>query len=385
MAQSPLQRPTLALVGRSPSLPPRRPRVAVAMSGGVDSSVAAALLQEQGYEVVGITMQIWPDSKTYGGLDREGSCCSLSAAEDARRVADRLGFPHFVLNFREVFQEKVIQDFVEEYLRGRTPNPCIRCNEFIKFAALLHKARALEVDYVATGHYARVGFDPGRGRYTLRRGVDPRKDQSYTLYPVPQELLARILMPLGEWRKEEVREKARQLGLRVANKPESQEICFVPEGDYRRFLREHAGERLRPGPILNLRGEVLGQHPGLAFFTVGQRRGLGLSWHEPLYVLALDPERNAVIVGPEEELYRRRFLVVQVNYVSLPPQEEPFEAEVMVRYRMSPQPATVIPLGEDTVEVVFHQPQRAITPGQSAVFYRGDEVLGGGRIERVDL
>ncbi|WP_084667146.1 tRNA 2-thiouridine(34) synthase MnmA [Thermanaeromonas toyohensis] len=350
----------------------------VAMSGGVDSSTAAALLKEQGYEVIGVTLEIWPlDVPPPPG---EVGCCSLSAVEDARRVAHLLGIPHYVLNFRSLFAEKVIDYFITDYLEGRTPNPCIACNRFIKFEALLRKALALGMDYIATGHYARVFYDGERGRYLLAKGRDSYKDQSYVLYTFTQEQLAHTLLPLGEYTKEEVREIAEMYGLPVARKPESQEICFVTVGDYREFIRERARVPIRPGPILDLKGKILGQHQGLPYYTVGQRRGLGLATGRPLFVVALDPRRNAVIVGDEEDLLSYKLLARDNNYIlwdELPPEAE---VTVKIRYRSPEAPAVLRPKAYGVAEVEFKEPQRAVTPGQAVVYYQEDLVVGGGTI-----
>lgn len=352
------------------------------MSGGVDSSVAAALLLERGYEVIGVTMRLGPAE--LDGVEGLRTCCGLGEVEEARRVADQLGFPHYVLDFRQVFRDTVIEPFIAEYARGRTPNPCIRCNEHVKFTALLRRAEQLGVDYVATGHYARVGYDAARGRWTLRRGVDARKDQSYVLYPLRQEQLARTLLPLGDWTKVETRALAEKLGLRVARKAESQEVCFIPDRDVPRFLREHRPETVRPGPILDRSGRVLGEHPGVAFYTIGQRRRLGVSAPEPLYVVGLDPERHTVTVDTWAGGFQQEFIVEAMHYVSEPPWSGSREVLAQVRYNMAAQPATVVPLSEQEVRVRFREPQRAITPGQAAVFYEGDWVLGGGTIRAVE-
>ncbi len=353
------------------------------MSGGVDSSVAAALLLEEGYQVIGVTMQLWPELDTLEEA-RRGGCCSLEAVGDARRVAEHLGIPHYVLNLREAFDEAVVRHFVAEYAAGRTPNPCIACNRWIKFTVLLERAAAMEADFLATGHYARVRRDEARGRYLLARGRDRRKDQSYVLYGLTQEQMRRLLLPLGDRTKDEVRSLARRYGLPVAAKPESQEICFVEE-HYGNLVASRAGGAVRPGPIVDRQGRVLGTHRGLAYYTVGQRRGLGLGGREPLYVQALDPRRNALVVGPAREAWSRAAVVGDVNLIAWegPELEGPAgaRADVQVRYRSPAAPATVRRGPAGTVRVFFDEPQWAVTPGQAAVFYVGDLVAGGGTIE----
>ena len=350
------------------------------MSGGVDSSTAAALLKENGYEVIGVTMQIWPSQDLAAEADRFGGCCSLEAVEEARRVAERLKILHYVMNFKRVFEEKVISDFCREYGRGRTPNPCIRCNQFIKFDALLMRAKALDADFIATGHYARIEFNPSAKRFFLRKGIDPRKDQSYVLYGMTQESLQQTLLPLGGYTKEKVRQMARQWKLPVAGKPESQEICFIPDDDYGRFVKRRIKEATRPGPILDKKGRKLGEHRGILFYTVGQRRGLGISSQEPLYVVEIEREKNALIVGREKDIYADELLAEHLNYISKDHLEESTEVKARIRYNMEEAPATVTPLSNGRVRVRFKKPQRAITPGQDVVLYQGDTVLGGGTI-----
>lgn len=353
-------------------------RVVVAMSGGVDSSVAAYLLSRQGYEVIGVTMRLWT-------VEREGApplsrrCCSVEDVDDARRVCQILGLPHYVLNFEREFQRYVVDYFCQEYDRGRTPHPCLACNDRLKFDFLLRRALFLGADYVATGHYARVR-DEG-GRYRLLKGADPAKDQSYVLFTLGQRELSRLLLPVGEHRKEEVRRMAREAGLPVADKPDSQEICFIPDGDYRSFVARRL--RPKPGPVVDTRGALLGQHPGIQFFTVGQRRGLGIkaSNGRPLYVVRIDARTNTIVVGHEEELYRRQLWASSVNFLGGEPPSTPVEAMVKIRYKSQEQAAIVEYLGRGWARVVFHEPQRAVTPGQAVVFYSGDEVLGGGYIE----
>jgi|DewCreStandDraft_5_1066085.scaffolds.fasta_scaffold03116_12 tRNA-specific 2-thiouridylase len=355
-----------------------RKRVLVAMSGGVDSSVAAALLLEQGYQVVGVTMRLWTlEDPLAPRLHRR--CCSAEDTEDARAAADVLGIPHYVLNFEDLFQARVVDYFVGEYASGRTPNPCIACNQHIKFGPLLEYASALGCHYVATGHYVRLrrGAD---GLYELWRAVDAQKDQSYVLYMLGQEELARTLFPVGEYTKEEVRAMARRLGLPNADKPDSADICFIPDGDYRAFVRQRVAAA--PGPIVDRRGNVLGQHTGIVDYTVGQRRGLpARGGSRPLYVLEVDARANVVVVGSEEELYAEGAECVGLRFVSGRPPAGTVEVEAKVRYRAPSVPALLTAEGERG-EVRFREPQRAVAPGQAIVFYQGERVLGGGVIAR---
>jgi len=358
-------------------------KVVVAMSGGVDSSVAAAILTQDGYQVIGVTMQIWPSDEQASEVDRFGGCCGFSAIEDAKLVASKLGIRHYVMNLRDVFNQKVIADFCHEYSLGRTPNPCIRCNRYVKFDALLERAKGLGADLVVTGHHARIEWDETKGRYLLKKGSDGGKDQSYVLYPLTQEQLRHTLLPIGHFTKQRVREIARELGLPVAAKPESQEICFIPDDDYPRFLKQFIPEAAKPGPILNEQGSTLGEHRGILFYTIGQRKGLGISAREPLYVTAIDQERNAIMVGSKQAAYGNELIASGLNWITTDRLEQPTTVKAKIRYRHQEAEAAIAPLEEDKVYVKFKQPQMAITPGQAIVFYHGDTVVGGGTIEKV--
>ena len=357
-------------------------RIVVGMSGGVDSSVAAALLVEAGLDVVGVTLRVWPWREPEDATRRFGSCCSPETVDDARQVARRLGIPYYLLNSEREFDEAVIERFAREYRAGRTPVPCVACNRSLKFGSLLDRARAWDAAAVATGHYARVTRDDATGRFLLWRARDARKDQTDFLWPLTQAQLAAARFPVGELTKAEVRETARRLGLVTAEKPESQEICFIPDDDYRGFLRRRNPEAFHRGPIVDGSGAVLGEHDGLLNFTVGQRRGLGLSIGRPVYVTALDAGRNAVVVGPAEELEVAGLIASDVNLIAVERLDGPTEVTAKIRHSHVPVPATVAPRPAGTVAVRFAAPQRAVTPGQSVVFYRDELVLGGGVIER---
>jgi len=356
-----------------------RTTVAIAMSGGVDSSVAAALLLEQGYEVIGLTMHLWTDEKGEEmSLNRASGCCSITMAQDAREVADKLGFKHYVLNLSREFHGAVVENFAGEYFRGRTPNPCVRCNTFVKWQTLLEKASKLGCEYLATGHYARV--ERNRSRAVLRRAVYPDKDQSYALWGLSQHSLKHTLFPLGELRKSEVRELARKHDLVTAEKPESQDICFVPDNNYRRFLADNFSAQLSilgQGEFIGPDGRMLGRHEGIAHYTVGQRKGLGLSAGRPLYVKRIDPVSERIYLDYDENLGETVAFGTDVNWVSISEPKSALECEVKVRYRSDAVKAVVSKLESGGVRIEFEEPVRAITPGQSAVFYSGDIVLGG--------
>ena len=345
------------------------------MSGGVDSSVAALLLQRQGYDVVGVTMKLY--SLDQADLpDYYRGCCTVDDVEDARIVCHRLSIPHYVLNVQQEFQDHVIDYFCSEYQQGRTPHPCIACNDKIKFNFLATRASILDAKYVATGHYARI--EDGDGGFSLKKGLDAAKDQSYVLFGMGQDELGRTLMPVGGYSKEAIRQLALEADFPNAEKPDSQDICFIPFGDYKAFLEERVATT--GGDIVDREGNVLAQHKGIEFFTVGQRRGLGITGSKPLYVLRVEPETNRVVVGPESALYQDSLTVSRVNYVAGTPPAEPTPVKVKIRYKFAEAPAVLLP-GPTGAKVCFEEPQRAITPGQAAVFYQGDTVLGGGFID----
>lgn len=353
-------------------------KAVVAMSGGVDSSVAALLIKQAGYDVMGVTLRLYNNEDA--GLPREKTCCSLDDVNDARSVAARLGIPFYVFNFREAFRREVMDRFAAAYERGETPNPCIDCNRYIKFAMLMRRAEEIGFPYVATGHYARVCQDGETGRWLLKKGADPQKDQSYVLYSLTQEELSRLLLPMGELTKAQARELAEANGFVNAGKRDSQDICFVPDGDYAAFLQRYMGKKYPPGPFVGTGGEYYGEHQGIVHYTVGQRKGLGLSFPQPMYVCRVDPKENRVVLGKHEELFSRELTAREINLISQASIPQPIRVKAKVRYRQAEQPAVAVQTGLDELRVVFDEPQRAVTKGQAVVLYQGDTVVGGGTI-----
>lgn len=347
------------------------------MSGGVDSSVAAYLLKEQGYDVIGVTMQIWQEDKEYE--EREGGCCSLSAVDDARRVADKIGIPFYVLNFRDSFKKNVIDYFIDEYMEGKTPNPCIACNKYLKFDELLKKAQGIGADYIATGHYAKI--EEHNGRYILVKSDDDKKDQTYALYNMTQEQLAHTLMPCGEYTKDRIREIAKEIGLDVHNKKDSEEICFISDNNHGKYISEAMPGKVKQGNFVDKDGNILGKHKGIVYYTIGQRKGLGLAIGRPVFVTDINPLTNEVVVGAEEDIFKTDLICKDINFIAFDNLDKSLELKAKIRYSAKPATATITPLENGKVRVSFKEKQRAITKGQSVVFYLDDLVVGGGIIE----
>ncbi len=355
-------------------------KVVVGMSGGVDSSVAAYLLKEQGYDVIGVTMQIWQEEDAFTQAE-EGGCCGLSAVDDARRVADVLGIPYYVMNFRTDFKKSVIDYFISEYERGYTPNPCIACNRYVKWESLLHRSMQIGADYIATGHYAQIKRLPS-GRYSICNSVTAAKDQTYALYNLTQEQLARTLMPVGAYEKSQIREIAQKAGLPIASKQDSQDICFVPDHDYAGFIERETGRKSIPGNFVDEDGKILGTHKGIVHYTIGQRKGLGITADTPLFVKELRIDTNEVVLCKSESLFSDTCIVSNVNYMAIPQLEGEIKAKGKIRYSHQGAPCTIRMRADGKLICQFEEPQRAMTPGQAAVFYEDDHILCGGIIEK---
>lgn len=353
-------------------------KVVIGMSGGVDSSVAAFLLKKQGYDVVGVTMQIWQDEASYV-QEENGGCCGLSAVDDARRVANQIEIPYYVMNFKDSFKENVIDYFIQDYLDGKTPNPCIACNRYVKWESLLKRSLDIGADYIATGHYARI-VQLENGRWALKKSATAAKDQTYALYNLTQHQLSHTLMPVGEYTKDEIRQIAKEINLRIANKPDSQEICFIPDNNYAGFIEESTGKAPIPGNFVDMQGNVIGKHKGIIHYTIGQRKGLNLALGKPAFVVEIRPETNEVVIGDNADVFYDTLYANKLNFMSIEDLEGQMKVVGKIRYSHQGSPCTIEKVDKDIVKVVFDEPVRAITPGQAVVFYDGDIVVGGGTI-----
>lgn len=354
-------------------------KVVVGMSGGVDSSVAAYLLKKQGYDVIGVIMQVWQEDKEFE--EKEGGCCSLSSVGDARRVADKLDIPFYVMNFKDLFKENVIDYFIDEYMEGRTPNPCIACNKFIKFDAFLNKARALGAEYVATGHYASIIKE--NNRYLLKKSADDKKDQTYALYNLTQFQLSHTLMPCGEYPKERIREIAKEIGLLVHDKKDSEEICFIPDNNHGKYIEKQFPGKIKEGNFVDRNGNILGRHKGIVYYTIGQRKGLGIAFGRPVFVTDINPYLNEVVLGSEEDIFKTELIAKDLNFMPFDSLKNEMKVTCKIRYSAKPSNATIIPIEDGKVRVIFNEKQRAITKGQSVVFYDDEIVIGGGIIDEI--
>lgn len=354
-------------------------KVVIGMSGGVDSSVAAYLLKEKGYEVIGVTLIQTP--KSLSNDIEDGGCCSISSVMDAKQVAKDLDIPHYVLNFRDIFQEKVIDYFIDEYLKGRTPNPCLMCNKFIRFDKFIKKSLEIGADYLATGHYARVRFDSKNKRYQLLKSKDSIKDQTYFLHQITQEQLSKVIFPLGKYNKQEVREIGEKIGITTFNKPDSEEICFIPNNNHGDFIKKQVPNQVKQGNFIDEKGNILGKHKGIVYYTIGQRKGLGLSLGKRVFVKSIDADRNEIIIGDEEGLYKDKLIANNLNWIGISSLESPMKVTAKIRHTPKEEKAEIIPLKNNKVLVKFNKKVRAIAEGQAIIFYDGDYVIGGGIIE----